>query len=534
MPKHSIPYRDTGYFSSLILDYLSQDETVDSLYHRFPSLDAFEKQIHEKAENYTIETRKILSTVLNRQYKDLPTSEATSKHLKNLESENTFTVTTGHQLNLFTGPLYFLYKIISTIKLCNELQNAYPENNFVPVYWMATEDHDFEEINFFNFKENKIEWDKKAEGAVGELTTESLKKVFESFEKKLGPSPNAEKIKTLFKEAYLNHTNLAAATRFLANALFGEYGLLIIDANNKDLKQLFIPHSEEELFNKTASISIEQTNEKINSFSEKNYKIQVNPRAINLFYLKPNLRERIIEKEGIFYINNTTIKFTKTELQAELHKYPERFSPNVLLRPLYQETILPNLCYIGGGGELAYWLQLKEYFNQVNKPFPILLLRNSAMIATTKQLEKIKKLNVSINDLFLDKHKLETKLTKQISNLEIDFSPLQHQLKKQFKELYSLAQKTDPTFKKMVDAQQVKQLKGIETLEKRMLKAQKRKLKDHLDRVTQLQNELFPNGSLQERFSNFSELYLEYGESLIPTIFKELYPLDSEFQIIKM
>lgn len=534
MPEHCISYPDTGYFSEIIVDYLSQDAAVHSLYNRYPHIGAFEKQIKEKQENYLIENRDILVNILKKQYQKITVSERTEKHINDLKNSNTFTITTGHQLNLFTGPLYFLYKIISTVNLCSALKKEYPDYNFVPVYWMATEDHDFEEINHFNFEGKKVVWERKAEGAVGELSTEGLPQVYDSFSKVVGESPNAEKLKTLFKESYVNHSNLSDATRYLANELFGEYGLVILDANDTGLKQLFAPYIHEELFQKTSSESIEKTNEKINAIPGKNYKLQVNPREINLFYLKTGLRERIIEKEGVFYINNSKEKFSKSELESEIQNHPERFSPNVMLRPLYQEVILPNLCYIGGGGELAYWLQLKDYFKTQKVRFPILLLRNSALLVPTKTVEKLSKLQVTVEDLFLQPHELKTKVTKQISDIKIDFSQQRAHLKQQFKDLYKLAEQTDNSFKGAVAAQEQKQLNGLDNLEKRLLKAQKRKLADHLERVTALQDELFPNGSLQERTNNFSEWYLECGDQLLEMLFKELDPLKQGFLCLKL
>src|SRR5690606_25480081 len=189
----------------------------------------------------------------------------------------------------------------------------------------------------------------------------------------------------------------------------------------------------------------------------------------------------------------------------ELHDYPERFSPNALLRPLYQEVILPNLCYIGGGGELAYWFQLKDYFKAVNIPFPILLLRNSALLVPKLLSEKLKKLNLKIEDLFLPQHELITKHTRTISQIEIDFSKQKEFLKQQFKDLYELAEKPDASVIGAVGAQEKKQLNGLNNLEQRLMKAQKRKLSEELDRVKNVQNQLFPNQSLQERHLNFSE-----------------------------
>tara|TARA_R110002050_G_scaffold24083_3_gene64315 strand:+ start:88254 stop:89855 length:1602 start_codon:yes stop_codon:yes gene_type:complete len=528
--KH-IPFSKTGYFSSLICNYLDEDYQLKPFYNRFPNLDNFKLQIEEKQASFESQSRTVLVETLTKQYKQLETSKLTLQNIESLQLDTTFTITTGHQLNLFTGPLYFLYKIVSAINLSKALKQKYPESNFVPVYWMATEDHDFEEINYFNFKGKKVHWNKDSEGAVGELTTDGLDDVFNLFSQDLGVSNNAGNLKTLFESAYLKHNNLAEATRFLANELFKDYGLVIIDANDSDLKKQFIPFIEDELLNQTSFKSVTKTTEQLNSLSN-NYKAQVTPRDINLFYLKENLRERIVFEDNVYKVLNTDVKWSKSEIQKVLLEHPERFSPNVIMRPLYQEVILPNLCYIGGGGELAYWFQLKDFFNKVNVPFPVLLLRNSVLIETEKQLEKLKKLNISNEDIFLKRDIFINKKVREISNIDIDFSSQKEYLKQQFEGLYKLTEQTDKSFLGAVKAQEIKQLKGLDNLEKRLLIAQKKKLSDQVSRMTDLQNELFPSGSLQERNTNFSEFYLEYGEQLIPSLIKSLEPLKGDFSLL--
>lgn len=534
MPTDCISYKDTGFFSSLICDYLDEKESLKSFYNHFPQLENFKEQIDEKQLSFQVQSRTTIVSVLKSHYQNIDTSSATNRNIEVLKQENTFTVTTGHQLNLFTGPLYFLYKIISAINLTKELKQKYPEYNFVPVYWMATEDHDFEEINYFNFQDVKVSWNRDSKGAVGELDNNGLDDVLKVFGNKLGNSPNANYLKDLFKKSYLDHDNLADATRYLANELFSEYGLIIIDANDKELKKLFIPYLEKEIKEKISFDKVSKTNKQINKLSDKQYKIQVNPREINLFYLDNNLRERIIEKEGKFSVNNTDITWNESEILEEINNHPEKFSPNVLLRPLYQEVILPNLCYIGGGGEIAYWLQLKDYFKSVNVPFPILLLRNSVLLQSDKQAQKLKKLEIANKDLFLDKNSFINKRVRQISNIDIDFSSQKETLKQQFEDLYILAEQTDKSFFGAVSAQERKQIKGLEHLEKRLLKAQKKKLSDQVYRVSDIQNQLFPNQNLQERVANFSEFYLEYGEQLIPDLIKHLQPLQSEFLVLSL
>ena len=531
MPTHSIPYKNTGYFSKLICDYLAEDENLKPFFNRFPNLENFKHQLTEKQKNFTDDKRHLLAKRIMYQYGDNSISQSTLSNIDLLKEHTTFTITTGHQLNLFTGPLYFLYKIFSTINLAEKLNKTYPTNHFVPVYWMATEDHDFEEINYFNLFGKKVKWQRKASGAVGELSTEGLNEVKQLLKKKLGESENAKQLISYFKDAYTKHDNLADATRFLANTLFYHHGLVIVDGNDAELKKCFIPYAEKELTENLSFKKVSETTEKLTAlgFSE-----QVHPREINLFYLKENLRERIIEKEGKFYVNETELSFSKEEILKELHENPERFSPNALLRPLYQEVILPNLCYIGGGGELAYWFQLKDYFNKVEVPFPILLLRNSVLLVPKILSKKLKKLNVSIEDLFLSQHELITKHTKQISKIDIDFSKQKEFLKQQFKDLYELAKQTDASFLGAVGAQEKKQLNGLDNLEKRLLKAQKRNLSEELERLKDIQNQLFPNQSLQERQLNFSEFHLEYGEELLDLLKENLEPLDFSFTVLEL
>lgn len=532
MPTDCISYQKSGYFSSLINDYVEQKSNLQSFYNRFPNLENFEAQIHEKRINFNSnpkgkEKRKILVSVLETQYAKINTSETTLKNIELLNDSETFTITTGHQLNLFSGPLYFLYKIISTINLTKELKVKYPFQNFVPIYWMATEDHDFDEINYFNFKGKKFRWNKASAGPVGRLSTENLADFFEVYAQELGSGKNAETIKTLFRESYLKHSNLADATRFLANELFGEYGLVILDADNANLKQLFIPHLKEELTNQTAYKKVLETIEKL-----KNYTIQVNPREINLFYMEDNLRERIILEKEKYKVNNTQLEFSETEILELLENHPEKFSPNVIMRPLYQEVILPNLCYIGGGGEIAYWLELKSYFDSMKVTFPMLLVRNSALLVTEKQAQKAAKLGLNWSDLFLKQTDLVNAKINTFSEFPIDLSKLKKQLQKQFETLFEITTQTDKSFLGAVKAQEVKQKKGLENLEKRLLKAQKKKHSSELERITDLQNELFPNQSLQERQTNFSEFYLSSGINLIPQLFNEMKPLENNFNII--
>jgi len=525
-----IPFQKTEFFSKLMLDYLEKNKKLRSFYHHFPDLDEFQHQIFEKEKSFDSTTRITLYNELKKQYNLVEVSQKTAENIELLQSQNTFTITTGHQLNLFTGPLYFLYKILSTINLCEELSEKFPNQNFVPIYWMATEDHDFDEINYFNFKGKKVLWNRKDGGAVGRFSTDGLQEVLEVFSAHLGNSKNALYLKNLFSDAYLKHKNLASATRFIANSLFGQHGLVIIDGDSRDLKHVFSPFLKDELLHQTSYKEVSKTISEL----EKAYKIQVNPREINLFYLEKNSRERIVFENGIFKIINSDIEFTKDEILLELEHHPEKFSPNVLLRPLYQEVVLPNLCYIGGGGEIAYWLQLKCYFDTIAVPFPILLLRNSVQVISSKLVKKLEKLSISLEEIFLNQQELISKKVIENKEINIQFDKKKVFLQNQFFELKEVAKQIDITFINAVNAQERKQISGLENLEKRLLKAEKRRQEDLVQRIIVLQNELFPNQSLEERQRNFSEYYLEYGSDFIEMLKESLKPLQLEFTVLEI
>lgn len=527
--KNSVAYQETGYFTKIISDYLNRSSLLAPFYGNFPALEQFKVQIEKKEMNYSEEIRGIMATRAEKQNSAILQSETTKENIGLLSKATTFTVVTGHQLNLNTGPLYFLYKIISTINLCRQLKGAFSLYNFVPVFWMASEDHDFDEVNFFNYHDKKIDWNTIASGPVGRLGTRTLEKVFIEYSGLLGNSSNASYLRDLFQNSYLKHINLASATRFLVNELFGEYGLVILDGDDVSLKQVFIPYMRDDLLHQSCYSEVSRSIEAL----QKNYRIQVNPREINLFYIKDGLRERIIYEDGIYRINNTHKQFTLAEIETELKEHPDRFSPNVMMRPLYQEVVLPNLCYIGGGGELAYWFQLKGFFDHQKVPFPVLLLRNSVLIISKKQAGKLERLGITNEALFTQKEKLIKEMIARKSEIVIDLDNQKNRVMEMFAELEALSDQTDPSFSGAVLAEKKRQLNGIDKLEKRLLKAQKRKMGDLVQRLDLLKEALFPKGALQERTDNFSVFYEQYGSEFIQGLIETLDPLELKFSVLE-
>ncbi len=357
---------DKKLLSPLVFDYISKKEALKPFYDHYPDLNGF-KAIISSENLYSALNRELLSRTLKNQATLVTNTTAlSSKNIKLLNEHNTFTVTTGHQLCLFTGPLYFIYKIYSVINLCEKLKQEFPQNNFIPVYWMATEDHDADEINHFNLFGKKIAWETNQKGAVGSFSNEGLDIVYKQLEEIAGTGANTDALLELFEKCYLKHTDLATATRYMVNELFGEYGIVIVDGNSPELKSEFKPLIKKDIFENRF---FEEVSDTIRELKSLGYEAQVSPREINCFYMDRNLRARI-EKEGDSYkVFGTDKLFSKSDLEKLIETSPEKISPNVVSRPVYQQHILPNIAYVGGPGELAYWLEYKNLFQSIRSYF---------------------------------------------------------------------------------------------------------------------------------------------------------------------
>lgn len=528
---HKVPIERTKAFSKLVIDYANDDEKLRNLYGLRPEAQLFEKQMKAKS-HFDSEHRYALVKALTEQYgrlKDVQVdSDRVEKNVIDLEHANTFTVTTGHQLNLFTGPLYFWYKIVHAINLARSLKETYPEYQFAPVYWMATEDHDFDEINHINLFGGKPRWDRPDGGAVGRMDLQGMNQVLSDLAAVMGPGANAHYLNDLFQRAYGQQDTLADATRYLVHELFAEEGLVIVDGDDRSLKELFVDAVDSEMREQTTFKKSVEAVQKLDS----EYHVQVNPREINLFYLDDQGRQRLEANDRGWHVVDRDKSFTPETFDAERAKHPERFSPNVLMRPLYQEVILPNLAYIGGGAEVAYWLELKASFDAHEVPFPILFLRNSALVISKKNDSKRSRLGLELEELFESTEELVERCVSEHSNEKLDFSEYRKMLEGMFSDMEEVAGRTEKSFEGAVRAQEQKQLNGLDKLNKRLLKAEKRKHEQLAERVRELKLAIFPKGKLQERFDNFIPLYLEYGDDFKRALLDHLDPVSFDFHVL--
>ena len=493
MRTETIPLDETHCFSQFFIDYINKKEALTPFYNSFPSVANFKEVIEHR--NFKDRNRSVLVNALNEQYAETEISSAVANNIASLEDSKTFTITTGHQLNIFTGPLYFIYKIVTVINACKTLKQAYPDYHFVPVYWMASEDHDYDEINHFFFENKKYEWNTDQTGAVGRFNPSSLKEIANSL-----PSGAS-----FFQDAY-GQKSLADAGRSYVNHLFGNEGLVVVDADNRELKSLFSEVIEDDLFKHSAESLVGETSNELETLG---YKTQVHAREINFFYLNDGVRERI-EKDGDEYtVVDTDLRYSANEIRTLIKEHPECFSPNVILRPLYQETILPNLAYVGGPSEAVYWLQLKAVFGHFETAFPLLMPRNFALVVPQEATSKWEKTGLTNTDLFLSVDDAYTKWVKENTEHDLSYAEELNSLKALENRLKDKASKVDPTLEQHIEALYATFTKRIEKAEKKLVRAEKRTHSERNQQIEDVKNLLFPGGSLQERRDNFLNIYLK-------------------------
>jgi bacillithiol synthase len=509
-----LPLEKIGAFSSFFLDYIKKVDALKPFYGQFPEIDNFKSIIENK--NFSNAKRQVLVKELHKQYEGIENKP----DLDLLLDVNTFTVTTGHQLNIFTGPLYIIFKIVTTINLAKKLKEAYPMYNFVPLYWMATEDHDLEEIQSFRGFGQKHKWDTKQTGAVGRMNTEGLAEIA----KTLGRSSH------FFEEAYSNSQTLGVAVLKYMHHLFGEYGLVTLDADSRALKAQFASVMVDDIFQNTAFDLVNKRTEQIENLG---YKTQISPREINFFYLDDSVRERIVKANDRFEVLNTDLAFSEDEMKSIIENEPEKISPNVVLRPLYEEWILPNLAYIGGPSEVPYWLQLKPVFEHYKEAFPALMPRNFGLLLDDRSSKSLEKLGFSIADIFKTTDSLKAVYVKSHSDKELELTEELAQLEKMYTGIIAKANSIDITLARTSEAFKVKSVALLNTLEKKLIRSEKRNYTEAMTKIEKLKEHLCPGGGLQERKDNMLNFYTEEN-GLIETLLEAFDPLDYRFNVVSI
>jgi bacillithiol biosynthesis cysteine-adding enzyme BshC len=525
-----IPYEQTGFYSKTVIDYLNHEVNLRQFFLHNVSLKGLQDAINNRQTFIT--NRNVLTTALNEQYQHTDITDTVKQHLDLLKKETTFTITTAHQPNIFTGPLYFLYKILHAIKLSKYCKEQFPKYDFVPVYYMGSEDADLDELGQFFINEQKMFWNTHQTGAVGRMIVDkNLLQLINTIANEVGVQIFGEEIISILKKCYTEGNTIQTATFQFVNMLFGKYGLVIIIPDSPALKSLAVELFQDELLHSHSSKIIEETGKKLN---EAGYRTQAHGREINLFYLIDDKRERMERKNNLWKVmGNVNISFTQEQLLETLHKHPERFSPNVILRSIFQEMILPNIAFIGGGGELAYWLQLKSFFEFYKVPYPLLMLRNSFLLIDEKLNTLKNKLGFSDSDLFESLLQLQTDWVQKNTHHILSVDAALQSANELYKNLSHQAETIDSTLIQHIEALKTTTVKRIKIFEKKLLRAEKRNQITAMRQIEKLKQKLFPNGNLQERIHNFIPYYATYGEGFIEELYKNSLPIEPQFVVLK-
>jgi len=515
MIKTQYSFEEFALSSQLIRDLIDEKVDVKPFVRDYFSKANLLSSLNQR--RFGDESRQVLVDVLTDQNNQIKLSAKTKDNIASLKSDRTFTITTGHQLNMATGPLYTIYKIVEVINWTEQLNAELGEHHFVPVFWMATEDHDFEEINHINLFGQKIEWihDGVEKTVVGRLNTSSTTDFVSSILEKFGNEDLRAKIEQIL-DVYLKGQTLAEANRELINNLFGEYGLVIIDGDDSRLKKQFSSVLKAEIESGT-------TYEKVTEFntllSESNYHNQVFVRNCNLFYIHKNgLRERI-EKVGDSY-KIGEVNYSTEKLLSMVETQPEEFSPNALLRPVFQEVVLPNLAYIGGGGEIAYWLQLKGVFEALSIDFPLLKVRDSVVLVDKKNREILNGFGYSVLDLKMEQTALLKDFVTKNATEPVDLAAEKTDLDLIRTKILNKTSKIDKGVEHFIEGEFQRILNQFEKMEKKFIQAEKKNNEKAIRQLERLQHNFFPNNGFQERHNNIIS-YLQ-NEGIISKIKGEL------------
>jgi len=531
IPYNELQTGDSG-FSRLFIDYVDHFSTVkDFFIGDFRDKRIWQSQLD--AVTHREMDRSSLVQVLLNQNRDYQCGIKTLANIDLLLNENTVAIVTGQQVGLFTGPLYTLYKIITTLKLTEQLSQQNPDYNFVPVFWLEGEDHDIEEVSSFSFlnmsnelQQLRYSYEEKSVGnnvgAVGSVSLdESIGVLFNELHQALLKTEYSPKVFELFETAYQKGMTFSRAFIHLVNVLLEDSGLIFFDPHNPDTKKILRPVFEQELNNisKTCQLVITQS-----ELLEKQYHAQVKPRAVNLFLFHNGGRYAIEPHERGFSLKGTRRIFSKDELIELLNSDPNLFSPNVILRPICQDYLFPTLAYVAGPSEVAYFAQFKLLYENFSIPEPIIYPRCSATIVEERIQKIITKYGLQAKDFFTDIEALKGRITASISDFKVEelFSNTFGTVSESLTSLKDGLESIDPTLVPAMENTLVRMQGALNNLKEKTIAAQVRQHEISLRQLDKVVMSLFPNSNLQEREMNIIYFLNKYGLELLRWLRSEL------------
>jgi bacillithiol biosynthesis cysteine-adding enzyme BshC len=515
-----LPLINHVYSNGLLVDFLNQKQELSS-FHNGSNLNELNQDFLEK-KDLSPSKRKLLVDTITNQYQN--TGLTVPDNVTQLLNHSTFTITTGHQLCLFTGPQYFIHKIITIIKSSIDLNKKYPNSHFVPLFWMASEDHDFKEISNVKVFGKEINVDKSFNKAVGELDSSVFQTALAELKELLKNDDKANDLVQLFTDSF-SQGNWSDVTRYYLHRLFQNYGLVILDANDKALKASFKSCFSKEIKEKFIFKTVTETN---SSLKQLGYKTAINPRELNLFYLDKNSRDRIIFSEESFKIGEN--KFSLETLDNLIEQQTELFSPNVLMRPIYQEFILPNIAYVGGPSEIIYWLQLKKSFDSSGLEFPLLILRDHFSWIDSKSFDWWKSKGFDLSDFFKSYDTLVR--VNAASDNSFDFKNEKEIFNQLAEKITNKSKSIDSSFEQSAMASLKNMEKELNKFETKLIKAFKSKNEQSLAKIKKIQSKVFVEGALIERSENFISPFLNFKGNYFDKLIETSNPFDYSLKLI--
>lgn len=539
-----INFSDIPGHQNLFLDYLYEFENVAGFYAN----DFRNKENYLKIFKSVTDNRRNLSPeiseLLTRQYSQLNPSSLTQQNIKKLSDKKTLAIVTGQQLGIVGGPLYTFYKIITAIKLSRFLTERYDDYNFVPVFWLEADDHDFNEVRSvkiidegnslinIGYKEEIEEDDLKQ--SVGLINLDSsINDFFDKLNNSLKETEFKPVIFDRLKDFYKEGKSFKEAFRDLVFNYFDEYGLLIFDPQDDEVKKLLKPIFKKEITD--FRIHTEQLVQ-VSATLEELYHAQVKVKPVNLFLRVDEGRYSIEPVENEYRLRRKRKSFTQEQLLELVENEPDKFSPNVLLRPICQDFLFPTAFYIAGPSEISYFAQIKPLYELYNIVQPIIYPRSSATILENSIANSLEKYSVEIDDIFIDVESIKKKIVNTVEESSVDemFAGIANQIEATFDQLKENLLDLDKTIADSSNRYRDKILSTIAELKSKAEKAQLKKYEVTLRQIDRAAVHLFPNSNLQEREINFLYFANKYGEEFLRKVFDELQINKFEHQVIKI
>lgn len=539
-----INFSDLPGQQNLFLDYIYEFDNVKDFYNKnFRDTELYKNhflEVSEKKRNH----RTLLTGILHDQYETFTPSRKTAENIDLLSSEKTLAVVTGQQLGLYGGPLYTFYKIITAIKLCSYLKDKYEDYRFVPVFWLEGDDHDFEEVRSANLigENNDVINVRYDDGEPPEVNRGSMGKLAFNSNISLTDGEVANilrdndfkpQIMQMLDSYYKEGETFKSSFKKLMFDIFDEYGLVLFDPQDRKIKDLLKPVFRQELENFS-----EHTRElvQISAGLEEVYHAQVKVNPVNLFMDDDDGRYLIEPADDDFRLKSKRKKIPKNTLLEILNESPERFSPNVLLRPVCQDYILPTAFYVGGPGEIAYFAQVIPLYKYFNVPQPIVYPRSSMTIVEKNVQKTIDKYNLKFTDFFEDKDTLFENVIKSISDMEFEseFKVCEEEVHAALDKLKEKLVTIDRTLNDPALKVYEKFDQSLKVLKDRTNEAQKKKHESTIRQLSKASNVLFPNGNFQERELSFIYFAHKYGLDIVKWMFNELAINRFEHQVTEL